>query len=330
MVRPRRSEQILLRRSLYLSGGAHIALLLALLLSLPAPKPPEEPPPVVEMQFESADSGGSTAKADKPSPTPAPPPAPVPNDAPPTPEPPKPVPNEEAPPPPPPPQPVPPPPVPQAEKLPDTPIPPKADEPSPDVVKTPPSPPSPPKATPSVAPPSPVTEPTDTLPETPIPSHITQPNKAKKTQADTHSLLETLDSFRSDQKQTHAPTAKANPTQGGAPNGGGSPTGDITRSLSVGEQKAIGGAVRRCYTEDTAAKNYATFVAHLIVTVDAAGEARIVQFAPQTQAQMNADSSYRALAERARAAVLSPTCSKLPIPKNLLGQTRQLKFVFRP
>lgn len=330
MVRPRRSEQILLRRSLYLSGGAHIALLLALLLSLPAPKPPEEPPPVVEMQFESADSGGSTAKADKPSPTPAPPPAPVPNDAPPTPEPPKPVPNEEAPPPPPPPQPVPPPPVPQAEKLPDTPIPPKADEPSPDVVKTPPSPPSPPKATPSIAPPSPVTEPTDTLPETPIPSHITQPNKAKKTQADTHSLLETLDSFRSDQKQTHAPTAKANPTQGGAPNGGGSPTGDITRSLSVGEQKAIGGAVRRCYTEDTAAKNYATFVAHLIVTVDAAGEARIVQFAPQTQAQMNADSSYRALAERARAAVLSPTCSKLPIPKNLLGQTRQLKFVFRP
>ncbi|MDN6040938.1 MAG: energy transducer TonB, partial [Acetobacter sp.] len=247
-----------------------------------------------------------------------------------TPEPPKPVPNEEPPPPPPPPQPVPPPPVPQAEQLPDTPMPPKADEPSPDVVKTPPSPPAPPKATPSVAPPSPVTQPTDTLPDTPLPSHITQPNKAKKTQEDSHSLLETLDSFRSDQKQTHAPKAKANPVQGGAPNGGGSPDGDITRSMSSGEQKAIGGAVRRCYTEDTAAKNYATFVAHLIVTVDATGEARIVQFAPQTQAQMNADPSYRALAERARAAVLSPTCSKLPIPKNLLGQTRQLKFVFRP
>ncbi|MFT9207788.1 energy transducer TonB [Acetobacter orientalis] len=330
MVRPRRSDQRLLRRSLYLSGGAHIALLLAMLLSLPPEKPPEEPPPVVEMQFESADAGGSQAKASQPSPTPAPAPAPVPNDAPPTPEPPKPVPNEEPPPPPPPPQPVPPPPVPQAEQLPDTPMPPKADEPSPDVVKTPPSPPAPLKATPSVAPPSPVTQPTDTLPDTPLPSHITQPNKAKKTQEDSHSLLETLDSFRSDQKQTHAPKAKANPVQGGAPNGGGSPDGDITRSMSSGEQKAIGGAVRRCYTEDTAAKNYATFVAHLIVTVDATGEARIVQFAPQTQAQMNADPSYRALAERARAAVLSPTCSKLPIPKNLLGQTRQLKFVFRP
>lgn len=330
MVRQRRSEPNVLRRCLYLSGGAHIAFLLALLVSLPAPKPEEEPPPVVEMQFEAADSGGSPAKASQPSPTPAPPPAPVPNDAPPSPEPPKDVPNEEAPPPPPPPQPVPPPPAPQEDKLPDTPVPPKAEEPSPDVVKTPPSPPTPPKTTPSVAPPSPVTEPTDTLPDTPTPSHITQPNKAKKTQEDSHSLLETLDAFRSDTKQTHAPKAKANPVQGGAPNGGGSPTGDITRSLSAGDQKAIGGSVRRCYTEDTAAKNYATFVAHLIVTVDATGEARIVQFAPQTQAQMNADPSYRALAERARSAVLSPTCSKLPIPKNLLGQTRQLKFVFRP
>ncbi|MFE8872526.1 energy transducer TonB [Acetobacter persici] len=331
MVRPRRSEQTVLRRCLYLSGGAHIAFLLALLISLPPPKPEEEPPQVVEMQFEAPeDSGGSPAKASQPSPKPAPAPAPVPNEAPPAPEPPKAAPNEEAPPPPPPPQPVPPPPAPEAEKLPDTPVPPKAEEPSPDVVKTPPSPPTPPKTTPSVAPPSPVTEPTDTLPDTPTPSHITQPNKAKKTQEDSHSLLETLDSFRSDTKQTHAPKAKANPVQGGAPNGGGSPDGDITRSLSAGEQKAIGGAVRRCYTEDTAAKNYATFVAHLIVTVDATGEARIVQFAPQTQAQMNADSSYRALAERARAAVLSPTCSKLPIPKNLLGQTRQLKFVFRP
>ncbi|GBR02645.1 hypothetical protein AOE01nite_19260 [Acetobacter oeni] len=168
------------------------------------------------------------------------------------------------------------------------------------------------------------------MPDTALPSHITQPNKAKKTAPDTHSLLETLDSFREDSKQTHAPKAAANPRQGGAPNGGGTPDGDITTSMGTGDQRAIGGEVRRCYTEDTAAKDYASFSAHLIVTVDATGEARIVSFAPDTQARMNADTSYRALAERARAAVLSPTCSKLPIPKNLLGQTRQLKFVFRP
>ncbi|MFT8722922.1 MAG: energy transducer TonB, partial [Acetobacter malorum] len=93
MVRPRRSEQTVLRRCLYLSGGAHIAFLLALLVSLPPPKPEEEPPPVVEMQFEAPeDSGGSPAKASQPSSKPTPP-APVPNDAPPTPEPPKEAPN---------------------------------------------------------------------------------------------------------------------------------------------------------------------------------------------------------------------------------------------
>lgn len=333
MARPRRSDQIILRRSLYLSGSAHVALLLALLITLPPPKPPEEPPqPTIEMQFEQSDAqeGGPAAKAEKAAAEPKPP-APEEKEAPPTPEPPKDVPNEEAPPPPPPPQPVPPPPVPESEKLPDVPLPPKAEEPSPEVVKTPPSPPSPVQPTNSVAPPSPITQPTDTLPDAAVPSHITQPNKAKKSQAESHSLLETLDTFRADQKQTHAPKARANPVAGGAPKGGGSPVGsNITGSLSAGQQKAIGAAVRRCYTEDTAAKDYASFVAHLVVTVDGTGEARIVQFAPETQARMNADSSYRALAERARAAVLSPTCAKLPIPKELLGQPRQLKFVFRP
>ncbi|MFT9387721.1 energy transducer TonB, partial [Acetobacter sp.] len=246
------------------------------------------------------------------------------------PEPPKPVPNEEPPPPPPPPQPVPPPPEAAPQDLPDEPVPPKAEEPSPEVVKTPPATPSPVKPTPMVAPPSPITQPADTLPDTVVPSHITQPNKAKKSQPDTHSLLETLDSFRDDVKQTHAPKARANPLAGGAPKGGGSPVGNLTGSLSAGQQKAIGAAVRRCYSEDTAAKDYATFVAHLVVTIDSEGEARIVQFAPETQARMAADASYRALAERARAAVLSPTCAKLPIPKELLGQTQQLKFVFRP
>ena len=67
MVRPRRSEETVLRRCLYMSGGAHIAFLLALLVSLPSlPKPEEEPPPVVEMQFEAPDAGGSPAKASQP------------------------------------------------------------------------------------------------------------------------------------------------------------------------------------------------------------------------------------------------------------------------
>ncbi|PYD61331.1 energy transducer TonB [Novacetimonas maltaceti] len=327
--RPRRSERVLLRRSILISGGLHVALLLAVVLRLPVPVPPEPPPPpTVEMEFTS-DSGNEPAhKGDKPAPKPAPAPAPEPNPAPPAPTPPEKEPNEEAAPPPPPPPPMPPPQEAPAP-TPDTPTPPKAEEPSPDALKVPPQPQSVPAPASAPVPPSPQPE-ENAPPKVQEFSHITQPNETKKAVPDTHSLLATLDSFRADQKQTHPPKARANPAQGGAPNGGGTPDGDITQSMSAADQKGIGNAVRRCYSEDTAARNYAQFVAHLVVTVDATGTARIVEFAPQTQARMDSDPSYRALAERARDAVLSPTCAKLPIPKNLLGQTRQLKFVFRP
>lgn len=348
MVRPRRSDTILMRRSAIVSGVLHLLILAAMLLVIPARQPPEEPKeaPPVEVQFEGATGdSGTPAKADAPAENPAPAATPEKVEAPPVPTPPKPLPPEEAPPPPPPPQPVPPPPPAESEPLPDTPVPPKVDTPSPDAEKTPPQKPTKPtqtavqappslsaplERTSAVAPPSPVTQPTDTLPDTVTPSHITQPNPAKKATPDSHSLMETLDSFRSDSSQTHPARSQANPRSGGAPHGGGSPNGDITGKMSAGDQRAIGGEVRRCYMEDTAAKDYASFSAHLVVTVDATGEARMVTFSPETQAKMNGDTSYRALAERARAAVLSPTCSKLPIPKNLLGQTQTLKFVFRP
>ena len=330
MVPPRRSERILMRRSILVSGGLHFALLVAVLLRLPVPVPKEPPPPpTIEMEF-AADTGTATPhKGDKPAPKPAPAPAPVKQEAPPSPTPPEKEPNEEAAPPPPPPPPMPPPQQ-VSKPVPDAPTPPREQTPSPDAVKLPPTPA---KAAPAQAhapvPPSAQPDPT-AAPKVQEPSRTTQPNEAKKHVSDTHSLLATLDAFRADQKQTHPPKARPNPQQGGAPDGGGSPDGDITSSMTASEQKAIGNSVRRCYSEDTAARNYAQFVAHLVVTVDGTGTARMVDFAPQTQAQMAADPSYRALAERARDAVLSPTCAKLPIPQNLLGQTRQLKFVFRP
>ncbi|WP_342628154.1 energy transducer TonB [Nguyenibacter vanlangensis] len=332
MVPPRRSERILMRRSIVASGVIHAALLLAVILGLPMPVPPEPPPPpTIEMEFTSSDNGGMPHKAEKPATKPAPAPAPVKQEAPPAPTPPTKAPNEEPPPPPPPPPPMPPPPEPKPVRQPPKPVPPKVQQPTPEAVHQPPPPPrpAPPQPTHTTSPPTPQPEPT-APPKVRQPSRITQPNEAKKAVPDTHSLLATLDAFRADQKQTHPPKARANPLQGGAPEGGGAPDGDITSALSAAQQGAIGNAVRRCYTEDTAARDYATFVAHLVVTVDATGTARIVQFAPETQARMAADGSYRALAERARAAVLSPTCAQLPLPKAMLGQTRQLKFVFRP
>ena len=128
-----------------------------------------------------------------------------------------------------------------------------------------------------------------------------------------------------DQKQTHPPKHRYNPAQGGAPNGGGAPEGDITNALSLAQQRAVGNSVKRCYTEDTEARNYATFGAHLRVTVDATGTARLADIVSPS-----ADPALRAFQERAREAVLDPACASLPLPGRFTGQTHTLDFVFRP
>lgn len=305
--RRRRSDRIVLWRSFYLSAAVHIAFLFVIFTILSPTKQPEgQQPATVEMTFEApTDHEGPSTKADS-SPTLERPKA-IPHEAPspPIPPPAAPLPQQET------------------ENLPPTPLPPKADEPSPEPIKTIPTLQIPTAPLRAINTPLPLTEHTNTLPNMVIPSHITPTNKTKKTQQNSHSLLETLDSFRSEQKSASRSSAKKS-------NHEINTLSNIVGSLTTSEQKAIGAEVRRCYTEDTEAKDYASFVAHLVVTVDATGEARIVQFAPETQARMNTDPSYRALAERARDAILSPTCAKLPIPKKLLGQPRQLKFVFRP
>ncbi|MDI2089873.1 energy transducer TonB [Commensalibacter oyaizuii] len=331
-----RSERKRFEYSLAASVGTHLSVVaVVFLLSLivippPPPKPPEDKP--VEVEFTSDSTAQETpAKAEEDAPNPN---APAPEllNAPPSPTPPLKAPTEETPPPPPPPQPMPPPPEAISKVNVEQPVQPQAMEsPSPSAVTLPPTvtPLSSSSNSNSPAPPSPSPVPT-ALPTVQTFSKITKTEKAPKETPDTHSLESTLDAYRADQKQTHAPKAKANPRQGGAPNGGGARNGDITKALSAGQQGKIASSVRRCYVEDTAAKDYEKFSARLVVTVDASGEARVVTFDPSTKAKMNADPSYRALAERARDAVLSPTCSKLPIPSNLLGKTSQLRFVFRP
>ncbi|CAK7193295.1 hypothetical protein COMNV_01510 [Commensalibacter sp. Nvir] len=331
-----RSERKIFRNSFIASIGSHIGVVVLLLLAsilfhVESPSPPPEEK-AVEVEFTSDTNGQQApAKAEQDSPNPNAP-APQMLEAPPSPTVPLEAPIEETPPPPPPPQPMPPPP----ESIALTKV-----EPSlqPQTVETPieSAVTLPPTFTPLAsssnsrvpAPPSPSSIPT-TLPKVTSFSKITKTEKAKKEIPDTHSLESTLEAFRADQKQTHPPKFKANPLKGGAPGGGGARNGDITRALSVGQQGKIASFVRRCYVEDTAARNYAQFSARLVVTVDETGEARIVTFDPSTQAKMNSDPIYRALAERARDAVLSPMCSKLPIPSQLLGRPKQLRFVFRP
>lgn len=224
---------------------------------------------------------------------------------------------ETAPPPPPPP---PKPPAPEAEKPPvEKPPPPEPPKPTPA-----PAPKPPPPAPPQKAPPPP-------KPLPPVKTTRTQPNVTKNPAPDTHALENTLEKLLADQKQTAPPKARYNPERGGKKDGGGAKSGGLTGELSDGQRKRIGDDVRRCYSQDTAAKDYANYVTIMTVTIDATGEARDAQLSDADRARANADPAFRAFAERAIRAVLDPQCSKLPVPPNLLGKPRQeLTFRFRP
>jgi hypothetical protein len=147
---------------------------------------------------------------------------------------------------------------------------------------------------------------------------------------DTKSLDNTLDKLLADQKQDTPPKHRYNPDQGGARNAGGQLHGNITGALSEGQRKTIGDEVRRCYSEDTAAKDYALYQARMTVTVDESGVVRDVQLSSADLARASSDEAFRAFAERAEHAVLAAECARLPIPPELLGKVAKLTFTFRP
>jgi hypothetical protein len=307
-----------LRRGATVSAALHLAVLLSLILVIPS-KPPPPPAPddaTMEMDFvgnaasaqKSQDRGTVAAPAESDHPaldTPAL-------------EKPKPQPLEKPPPPPPP----PPPPKPPAPQLVQTLAPEKLPPPPPSLVAEAIKPPPPVKVPPTKQP-----EPTQ---EKPLDTVTHQPQHTKNPAVDTRSLDNTLEKLLADQKQDTPPTHRYNPDRGGARNAGGQVHGNLTGSLTEGQRRTIGDEVRRCYSEDTAAKDYATYQARMTVTVDAQGVAREVELSPSDRARESSDEAFRAFAERAEHAVLSPDCARLPIPPDKLGQNAKLTFTFRP
>ncbi len=87
--------------------------------------------------------------------------------------------------------------------------------------------------------------------------------------------------------------------------------------------------MRRCWTYDPGAKGVDQMRVMLKVTTDANGVVRQATIAPDDQGRMG-DPVFRAFAERAVRAVLSPQCANLPLPQNLLGQPQQLHIPFQP
>ena len=317
-------------RAATISGGIHLLILLALIVVIPAPLPPPPPPDdAMEVVFDG--TAASAQKSQDHGKVAAPAESDTPADDNPALAPPKPQPIETAPPPPPPP---PPPPTPAASvvKTIDTakllPPPPDQDaialKPPPPLKVSVPPPPVPMKA---IEPPKkPMRDPVENT--KPVDTVRHQPNPTKSAVPDTSSLLNTLEKFSADQKQKAPPTHTYNPARGGARNAGGQLHGNLKGSLSEGQAKTIGQSVKRCFSEDTAAKDYATYTTIMTVTVDATGEVRDVKLAPEAQARASGDFAYRAFAERAEHAVLDPMCAKLPLPPTMLGQPSQ-QFTFR-
>jgi hypothetical protein len=173
-------------------------------------------------------------------------------------------------------------------------------------------------------PPPPVPPPPDAKP-----TPNSQPHPTTNPAPDSRELNNTLEKLRALQRQEHPPQAHANPRQGGAPHGGGSPQGDENSKLSVADARQIGAEVQRCWTIDSGAKGVMEFQVLLTVTVDAAGVAREAQVAPSDAGRLS-DPVFRAFAERARRAVLDPTCANLPLPPRMQGQVQTITFRFHP
>jgi outer membrane biosynthesis protein TonB len=305
-----------LKRGATFSAILHLLVLLALILVIPPPVPP---PPLPDESMAVEFTGGTAASAQKSQDrgTVA---APAESDHPAPDNPalvkPRPAPIEKAPPPPPP--------------------PPKS--PAPQTVQTlqpqklPPPPPA--LEAESIRPPPPVKVPPTRQPEQtqekPLDTVTHQPNHTKNPAPDTKSFDNTMEKLLAINTQTAPPKHVYNPDRGGARNAGGQVHGNLTGSLTEGQRKTIGDEVRRCYAEDTAAKDYATYSARMVVTVDQQGVARDARLAPADFARAGSDPAFRAFAERAVQAVLDPTCAQLPLPPDKLGQTAQLTFTFRP
>ena len=305
-------------RNAAISGGLHLLILLAFIIVIPPPSPPPTPPDDgVEVEFEGtaasaqkSDRTGHHAavtEADEPAKD-------LPAEKPPTKQP---IQAPTAPPPPPP----PPPPAPQPEEV-------KTLE----KVTLPPPPPT--EAAIALKPPPTMKVAATRQPPTPSKPAETvthQPHPTKLTSNDSRASEVNLDNIMQHLMKNLPPSHLTNAERGGAHDAGGQKHGNLTGSLSEGQRKTIGDSVRRCYSEDTAAKDYATYSAEMEVTVDASGVVHDVRLLSSALARAGSDPAYRAFAERAERAVLDPQCATLPLPPSVLGQpSAKFSFRFRP
>lgn len=310
------------------SAALHLAVLL-LLLGLPHRAPEDEAPPetTVAMMFQGATRAGPSGPThtETPAPTQAEAPAteaPRPPEAvPPAPSPPN---SKASPPTPAPPLPMPPKPMPPPPEAAPVPVPPPR--------PSPPVPLAPPLAPPAPAPPP---KPEQTLP-LPLPPPVPPPPNpgstassasAKSTAANSSAVESVIDRLR--QQNAQPQSAKGHANRPAAQPNDGNPLGNDTAALNAEQRGAIGDHVRECWTKDAGALDVDKQRVLLTVTTDAEGVVHRAEIAGEDVARMG-DPRFRAFAERARRAIMSPSCANLPLPGNALGRVNVLTFRFSP
>ena len=311
-----------LRRSAYISGFVHVALIIAAIVTLPLQPLATSADSDVDVELigpppkESyvKGPGQATSKADvvhhaeraqntpkqqpvEPPPPPPPPPPPTPK-ATPTPMPPA----QSAPPPPP--------------------------KPSLAAAHLPPPPPVPPQKVTSTTPPKAKPKPV-TKPPASMQSATHQQHDVKKPQPLSPSVLNTLMNLKALQQQKQPPTHVYNPDQDTAPDAGGSTNSTANAGLSGPDKAAIGSHVRPCWDIDGEAENIGSFAVLLTVTTDPTGTVREAVVAPDNTGDMS-NPLYFAFTQRAIAAVLNAQCATLPLPSNMLGKNQTFSFEFTP
>jgi neural Wiskott-Aldrich syndrome protein len=312
-----------LRRSAYISGFIHVALIVAAIVTLPL-----QPLATSDDQDVDVDLIGPTApqKALNTGKVAAVANAAVVHQGPMAVSKPLPKPIEAPPPPPPPPPPTPK--TPPTTQPPAQAAPPPPPKPSEAVAPLPPPPPVPPQKVTSTTPPKEKPKPV-TKPPASVQSATHQQHDVKTPAPLSQSVLNTLLKFKADQKQTQPPKAVYNPDAGGAPNGGGSINSTSNSGLSGPDRAAIGSHVRPCWGIDGEAQNVGNFSVLLTVTTDTTGTVREAVVSPQNTGDMS-NPLYFAFTQRAIAAVENYQCATLPLPSNMLGQVQTFSFLFTP
>lgn len=110
-----------------------------------------------------------------------------------------------------------------------------------------------------------------------------------------------------------------------------------TKLLTPHQRAVIGTEVRQCWKVDQVRESMSggpaancAFYVTIEAETDASGRVVKAEVAPRDRRRVACDPPLQIFAERAEKALLSPSCSALPLPPSLLGTPRRFTFRFRP